>query len=227
MPAVGKSAPKSYDISPLGVTLFTIALLAFLTAGMSSASWMKRLDQPPAGTYRFASGEECSLFLKLAQKSIKGLHHTNAVRGHIDLPGEAAPRPLLVRDSTSTDWEEKIKIPQFLSAAPSVANIESHVVLLLETRMPNDPALVGRTVPVTFDLDMTIPRVNPQNLKTGLLEPIRDSWTVQVQIMPPGYTRIYQRVCHISLAVAGVALVLGFLRILLQKKPARASAVSS
>lgn len=227
MPPVGQSAPKSYDISPLGVTLFAIALLAFLTAGMSSASWVKRLDQPPPGTYRFAAGQEGSLFLKLSQKSIKGLHHTNAVRGHIDLPGESAPRPLLVRDSTSTDWEEKIKIPQFLSAAPSVEAIESNVVLLLATQMPNDPALIGRTVPVTFDLDMTIPRVNPQNLKTGLLESVRDSWTVQVQIMPPGYTRIYQWVCHISLAVAGVALVLGFLRILLQKRFTRVKPLRS
>ena len=85
----------------------------------------------------------------------------------------------------------------------------------IDTRIPDDPVLVGRMLPLTFDLDMALPRVNPQDLKTGMVVPVKDSWTVQVQVMPHGYTRLYRRIGRIALIVAGVAMVLGFLRILL------------
>lgn len=218
MPDRQTAPDQSRSISRLGVFLFMLSITAFLVAGLSPLSAIKRLDQPPAGTYRVVAGETSIIFLKLSLKSIKGLHRTNAVRGHLAVPGEPTPRPLSVNDTTSTNWESKIKIPQFLSAAPTPANIESHVVLLLDTRIPDDPVLVGRMLPLTFDLDMALPRVNPQDLKTGMVVPVKDSWTVQVQVMPHGYTRLYRRIGHIALIVAGVAMVLGFLRILLPGK---------
>lgn len=216
---MASTAPKRPRFTVVGLLLFGIFLAAVLAAGLCTQSWVKRLDQPPPGTYRVAAEEQSSFFLKLSQKSIKGLHRTNGIRGQIEVPGEAAPRPLAVRDTTSTEWENKIKVPQFLSGTPSLDKIESHIVLLLETRIPNDPVLIGRTFPVTFFLDMTIPRVDPQNLKAGMEAPLKDSWTVQVQVMPPGYTRIYQRAGHISLIVAGVSFALILLRLALRKTP--------
>ena len=211
-------ARKRPSFTVVGLLLFSTFLAAILSAGLSTQSWVKRLDQPPAGTYRIAAEERSSLFLKLSQKSIKGLHRTNGIRGQLEVPGEAAPRPLAVRDLTSTEWQNKIKVPQFLSGTPSLEKIESHIVLLIETQIPNDPVLFGRTLPVTIFLDMTIPRVDPQNLKAGMEAPLKDSWTVQVQIMPPGYTRIYQRAGRISLIVAGVSFALILLRLALRKK---------
>lgn len=223
MPDLPPADPKPPRISLVSLLLAGVFLVAILAAGLCTQSWVKRLDQPPAGTYRIAANEKGTFFLKLTQKSIKGLHRTNGIRGHLEVPGEAKPRPLAVQDTTSTEWQKKIKIPQFFSAAPSVANIESNIVLLLETQIPSDSTLIGRTLPLTFDIDMTIPRVDPQNLKAGLEAPLKDSWTVPVQIMPPGYTRIYQRAGHISLIVAGVAFVLLFFRLSIRKK---ASAVT-
>lgn len=218
MHAIEPVAPKPSAIGPLGLSLLVVFIASVGVAGLSTANWVKRLDQPPSGTYCVAAGDEGRFFIKLTLKSIKGLHRTNGVRGHLDVPGEAAPRALAVHDATSSDWAKKIKIPQYSAKPPTVTDIESNIVLLLETRLPSDAALVGQTVPATFDLDMTIPRVDAVNLRSGLEVPVKDSWTVQVQIMPPGYTRIYQRTGHISLIVAACALFLGMLRLLLGRK---------
>jgi hypothetical protein len=221
MPALAPAVSKPSAIGPVGLLLIVVFLLAVGVAGMSTGNWVKQLDQPAPSTYRVSAGEEGKFFLKLTLKSIKGLHHTNGVRGHLEVPGDATPRALAVHDATSTEWEKKIKIPQFLAKTPTVADIESNVILLLETRIPADLALIGRTVPLTFDLDMTIPRVNPMNLKSGLEVPVKDSWTVQVEIMPPGYARIYQRTGRIALIVAGIAVALGMLKVRLGRKASR------
>ena len=198
--------------------LIGLFLLSVVAAGLSFSRWVKRFDQPPAGTYRLPAGDERTLFFKLSQKSIKGLHRTNNIRAHLGIPGEAAPRALTVRDTTSGEWEKKIKIAQFIGASQA-ASVENNVVLLLETRIPDEPALYGQTIPLTFDLDMILPRVDEGNPKAGREEPARANWTCQLQIMPPGYARIYQRVGRISLITAGTALALIFLRELLRKKP--------
>ncbi len=218
MPASPPDSRARSHFSAIGLLLFGTFIAAVLIAGLCTQNWVKRLDQPPPGIYRVIAGAKSAFFLKLTHQSIKGLHHTNGIRGHLEIPGETTPRPLAISDTTSTEWQNKIKTPQFLSAAPSVANIESNIVLLLETRIPDDPLIVGKTVPVTFFIDMVIPRVDPQNLKAGMEVPLKDSWTVQAQVMPPGYRRIYQRTGHGALAVAGVTLALILVRQSLRRR---------
>ncbi len=221
MPASPSPATKPPVVSLPGAFLIAVFLLSLTAAGLSTNDFVKRLDQPPAGTYRVNAGETAELFCKLTHKSIKGMHCAEGVRGELAVPGEAAPRPLLVRDRNSSDWERIIKIPQ----APPMGRsreIESNVVVLLEVTIPADPKLEGRTIPASFSLDMVLPRLDPDNPKAGRAVPDRAVWTVQLTIMPPGSTRIFQRVGHISLLVAGTSLVL--LLVLIYVRGQRAAA---
>ncbi len=209
MPASPSPAAKPPVVSLLGACLIAVFLLSLVAAALSTRNFVKRLDQPPAGTYRVNAGETAELFCKLTHKSIKGMHRAEGVRGELAVPGETAPRPLLVHDRNSSEWEKIIKIPQ----APPMGRsreIESNVVVLLEVTIPADASLVGRTIPASFSLDMVLPRLDPDNPKAGRAVPDRAVWTVQLEIVPPGSTRIFQRIGHISLIVAGTSLLLLF-----------------
>ncbi len=221
MPAP-KPPPPAPLFTPFGVFLFAVFLLAVLAAALSTRGFLKRVDLPPPGTYLVIAGKENELFVKLAQRSIKGLHRAVGLRGQLEVPGEAGPRPLLVRSTNSTEWETKIKRPP---AAPGgkPTDIESNIVVLIQAAIPADPVLYGRIVPATFDLDMVVPRIDPLNPKAGQSIPDRIQWTMQLQIQPPGFQRLYQRVNRIALIVAGACIVLALLRTGLRRLAQRRS----
>ena len=211
MSASHSSAKNPPLFTPFGVLLLLVFLLALAAAGLSTQRFIKNRDLPPPGTYLVIAGHENPLFVKLAQRSIKGLHRAVGVRGQLEVPGEPNPRPLLVSSRNSSAWDQKIKIPQ-LNPGAKPTDIESHIAVLLSATIPDDPALYGRTVPASFDLDMIVPRLDPQNPKVGLIAPDRVTWTMQLQIQPPDFVRLYQRVNHIALTVAGAVVVITLLR---------------
>jgi hypothetical protein len=210
---VAKAPPL---FTPIGLLLLVVFFLAMLAAGLSTQGFIKRLDGPPAGTYQVISGEKNALFVKLAQKSIKGLHHAIGLRGQLEVPGEPATRPLLVRSRNSTEWEKKMKIPQLTPGAKPV-DIESNIAVLLDTTIPDAPKLYGRIIPASFDLDMVVPRLDPNNPKVGVAMPDRVTWTMQLQLQPPGFLRIYQRINRLSLIVAGAVVALALIRQLFRR----------
>jgi hypothetical protein len=220
MPAPDTPKPRPL-ITPVGILLLTVFCAAMVGVALSTQPVIKRLDAPPPGTVLVFSGKENSLILKLAEKSIKGLHHAVGVRGRLDVPGEAAPRPLLARSLNSADWDTKIKTPQFGPTAKPGA-LESHITLLLAASIPDNPQLYGRSLAATFDLDMIVPRLNPDNPKVGQSVPLRVTRTLQLQIQPPDFRRIYQRLNFISLLVAGGVAVLTLLRQCFRQKRAAA-----
>lgn len=207
MPASRSSATKPPVVSLLGAILIAVFVFSLVGAGLSTRAFMKRIDQPPAGTYIVNSGATTELVCKLAHKSIKGMHRAEGIRGQLEIPGRPTPQALLVHDLNSSEWEKMIKIPQAPPMGKS-REIESNVVVLLKVAIPADPALQGQTIPASFTLDMILPRVDPNNPKAGRAIPDRAAWTVQLQIMPPGAIRVYQRVGYIFLSAAGVALFL-------------------
>lgn len=215
MPAPKPSAPAPL-YTPFGLVLLVVFLLALLAAALSTRGFVKRVDLPPPGTYLVVAGEENQLFVKLAQRSIKGLHRAVGLRGQLEVPGETNPRPLLVRSENSTEWETKIKRPP---AAPGgkPSDIESNIIVLIGASIPAAPELYGRTIPATFDLDMVVPRIDPQNPKAGQSMPDRIQWTMPLQIQPPGFQRLYQRINRIALIVAGSCIALALLRTALRR----------
>jgi len=211
MPDPTSAAKPRHLITPVGVLLLVVFVAALLGMAMSTQSVIKHIDAPPPGTVLVFSGRENSIILKLAEKSIKGLHHAIGIRGQLLVPGEANPRPLLARSLNSADWDTRIKTPQFGPTAKP-GSVESHITLLIAASIPDDPQLYGRIVPVTFDLDLVIPRMNPTNPKMGQSVPLRVTRTLQLQIQPPGFRRIYQQLNILSLVVAGVVVVLALVR---------------
>ncbi len=223
MVATPSPAKKPPLVTPLGSLLFVAFALALLVAGLSTQNVVKRLDAPPPGTFLVLAGRENALFIKLAQKSVKGLHRAVLLRGQLEIPGESIARPLLVRSRNSAEWEKKIKIPQpVLNAQPS--DIEANIALLLAVAVPADPSLHGRTVPASFELEMVVPVLDPQNPRLAIPTPDRATWTVQLLIQPPDFLRLYQRVNRIALGVAGGVVVLVLLRQLVRRLRARAAA---
>ena len=210
MPAPDTAKPHPL-ITPVGILLLTVFCAAMVGVALSTQPVIKRLDAPPPGTVLVFSGKENSLILKLAEKSIKGLHHAIGIRGQLEIPGEPATRPLLARSLNSTEWDTRIKTPQFGPTAKP-GSVESHITLLIAASIPDDTQLYGRIVPVTFDLDLVIPRMNATNPKMGQSVPLRVTRTLQLQIQPPGFRRIYQRLNILSLVVAGVIVVLALVR---------------
>jgi len=198
-------------ITPIGLLLILVFILAMVGLALSTQSFVKRMDAPPPGAFLVIAGRENSLFLRLPEKSIKGLHHAVGIRGQLEIPGESVPRPLLARSLNSTEWDTRIKTPQF-GPSPTPGSVESHIAVLISTSIPDDPQLYGRIINVTFDLDMIVPRLDPNNPKAGASVPARVSRTVQLQIQPPSFRRIYQRLNFISLAVAGATVLLTLLR---------------
>ena len=222
MPAP-QSGPKSPPLfTPFGLVLLLAFLLALAAAGLSTRRFIKNRDLPPPGTYLVLAGHENPLFVKLAQKSIKGLHRTVGLRGQLEVPGEPAPRPLLVSSRNSSEWERKIKIPQ-LTPGAKPTDIESNIAILLAASIPDDPSLYGRTIPASFDLDMVVPRLDPQNPRIGQAVPDRVTWTMQLQIQPPDFVRLYQRVNRIALIAAGTVIVLALFRQLVRHLRAKRS----
>ncbi len=210
------SSPRPL-FTPFGLLLAVLFFLAALAAILSTRGFVKRYDLPPPGTYIVLAGTENPLFVKLAQKSIKGYHRAEAVRGQLDVPGESAPRPLLARSENSLEWEKRIKIPP-LAPGAKPTDIESNVIVLLRTAIPADPKLYGRTIPATFDLSMVVPRLNPDNPRVGEAVTDHVTWTMQLLIEPPGYRRLYQRINRIALWSAGVVLVIAFVRQALRRR---------
>lgn len=212
-------------LTPLGGALFLIFVLALLAAGLSTQNIIKRLDAPPAGTFLVLAGRENALFVKLSQKSVKGIHRAVVLRGQLEVPGESVARPLLVHSRNSAEWEKKIKIPQpGLNARPS--DIESNIALLLDVAIPADPTLHGRTVPASFELEMIVPVLDPQNSRLAVPTPDRATWTVQLLIQPPDFLRLYQRINRISLATAGAIIVIVLLRQLVRRLRRRRTAAA-
>jgi hypothetical protein len=213
-PTSAKNAPL---FSTIGLLLSAVFALALLTAALSTQAFVKRLDLPPQGAFLVLAGEENPLFVKLAQTSIKGLHRAVTLTGQLEVPGESTPRPLPVRSQNSTEWEKKIKIPQ-LARGAKPADLESNIAVLLHVDVPDDPKLYGRTIPASFDLDMVVPRLDHDNPRNGRAVPDRVTWAVQLQIQPPGFLRIYQKVSRIALVIAGAVVVIALLRHLFQRK---------
>ncbi len=218
MPSPTQPRPRPL-FSPFGLLLAVLFLLAALTAALSTRGFVKRYDLPPPGTYLVIAGQENPLFVKLAQKSIKGYHRAEGVRGQLDVPGETMPRPLLVRSENSSEWQKWLKIPP-LAPGAKATDIESHIVVLLRASIPSDPKLYGLTVPATFDLAMVVPRLNPDNPRLGIAAPDHVSWTMPLQIKPPGFLRLYQRINRIALWTAGAVLVVAFVRQMLLRRSA-------
>ncbi len=209
-------------ITPIGILLLTAFGVAMVGVVLSTQPVIKRLDAPPPGTIIVIAGKENSLPpLRLAERSIKGLHHAVGIRGQLDVPGEATPRPLLTRSLNSADWGTSIKTPQFGPTAKP-GDLESHIALGLAATIPDDPQFYGHTIPATFDLDMIVPRLDPANPKVGQSVPLRVTRTLQLQIQPPDFRRIYQRLNFISLLVAGGAAALALLRQCFRQKRAAA-----
>lgn len=218
MAAPVSSAKSPPLFTPFGLVLLAAFCLATVAAGLSTQVFMKRLDLPPPGTFLVVSGKEAPLFIKLAQKSVKGLHRTLGVRGQLDAPG-TEPQLLRVRDTSSTDWERKIKTSQF-SPKAKPEDLESNIVLMLVTNIPDNPALYGQTVPASFDIDMEIPRIDLDNPRVGITAPSHLEWTVQLLIQPPGFLRIYEKVNRIALGVAGLVVLIALLRQLVRHRRA-------
>jgi hypothetical protein len=217
MTASDTDPPPRPLITPVGLLLLVVFVTALVGVALSTQPVIKRIDAPPPGTILAISGKENTLFIKLAEKSIKGLHHAIGVRGRLGIPNETVPRPMLVRSLNSADWDTKIKTPQFgPSAKPGT--IESHIVLLLAATLPDDMHLYGQTIAATFDVDMIVPRLDPANPKVGQCVPLRVTRSMQLQIQPPGFRRIYQRLNFISLLVASGAAVLALLRQYFRRK---------
>ncbi|MFT3828180.1 MAG: hypothetical protein QM691_00590 [Opitutaceae bacterium] len=209
--------PASFG-TPLSQLLFVVFMLALITAAVSTQKFVKRLDLPPPGVFLVIAGEDNPLFVKLAQTSIKGLHRAVALHAQLEVPGEAAPRPLPARSQNSTDWEKKLKTPQ-LSPGKKPSDLESNIAVLLRVAVPADPKLYGRTIPAAFDLEMVVPRLDRENPKVGAAIPDRVTWTVQLQIQPPGFLRVYQKLNRGALAAAGAVLIIALLRFLFRRKP--------
>lgn len=216
MPESKTSAPL---FSPFGLVLLALFALALLAAALSTRQFLKRVDLPPPGTYLVIAGRQNSLFVKLAQRSIKGLHRAVALRGQLAPPG-TAPLTLAVRSTNSTEWEKKIKRPAtYPGSKPK--DIESNIVLMLETKIPARPELYGRTIPATFTIDMLVPRLDPQDPNVGESVPAKVEWTMQLQIQPPGFLRLYQKVNRIALAGAGAVVLLALVRQLFRRRKRR------
>ncbi len=205
-PSSAKSPPL---FTPFGLVLLAVFAGAIVAAGLSTQNIIKRIDLPPPGTFVVVSGRAEPLFIKLAQKSVKGLHRTLGVRGQIEAP-DSPPHPLHIRDTSSREWEGRIKTSQFASADP--ADLESNIVLLLSAEIPDSPALYGRTVPASFHIDMVIPRLDPNNPRAGRADTVPIAWTVQLQIQPPGFLRVYEKVNRIALGVAGAVVLIALVR---------------
>lgn len=216
---VSPTASVRPRFGPFGLVLLSVFALALLASAVSTQGIVKRLDAPPAGVFLVIAGQENTLFVRLAQKSIKGLHRAEGLRAQLTVPGEAAPRPLSAHSQNSTTWETKIKTPQ-LTPGAKPADIESHVALLLSVAIPDDPKLYGLTLPTTFDLDMLVPRLDAITPKVGRIVPESVSWTMQLQIQPPGYRRIFQKVNRLGLITAGAAVGVALLGLLFRRRQA-------
>ena len=57
--------------------------------------------------------------------------------------------------------------------------------------------------------------------RIGLAAPDRVTWTMQLQIQPPDFVRLYQRVNRIALTVAGAVVGIALLRQLVRRQRAR------
>ena len=215
--SVPPSAPARPRLGLFGLTLLSVFALALLASAVSTQAFIKRLDAPPPGVFLVIAGQENALFIRLAQKSIKGLHRAVGLRAQLTVPGETAPRPLSAHSQNSTTWETKIKTPQ-LTPGAKPADIESHVAVLLSVAIPDDPVLYGRTLPATFDFDMLVPRLDPTVPKLGRIVPEPVSWTMQLQIQPPGYRRIYQKVNRLGLLTAGATVGLALVVLLFRRR---------
>ena len=214
-------SPQSRPLFTLpGLLLGSLLSLSLLIAALSTRDFLKRLDAPPAGTYLVIAGQDNSLFVKLAQRSIKGLHRAEGIRGQLEVPGDSTPRPLAVRSENSIEWEKRIKIPPVTSPA-KLAELESNVVVLLRTSIPAEPKLYGRTVPATFTLSMAVPRLDPANPKIGQTITDTVEWTMQLLVQPPGHLRLYQRINRYALGTAAATLGLALLRHYLRNRRLR------
>jgi hypothetical protein len=211
-----KVPPTPPAFTQTGRLIFALFLLSIIAAGLSTSSYIKRIDLPPPGTYIVLGGQTNPLFVKLAQKSIKGLHRATSLHGSLAVPGSGSPVPIEVRSRNSMEWERKIKIPP-IRPGKTAADLESNVAVLLDAEIPADPKLYGQIVPATFELEMVVPRIDTEDPKKGQAVSERLSWTMQLRVEPPGFLRLYQKINIGALSTAGAMLVIGILRIAIRR----------